>query len=84
MANRDSYFMLDIVDDNDDPALHVTTPSSVLVIGTPEQLQERLDAFSDPIKNKVVQNTVKARRCEQDCHCALGMLRRFAVCRLCG
>lgn len=62
MANRDDYFMLDIVDDGGDPSLHVTTPSSVLVVGDANQLQERLTAFSDPIKNKVVQNTAKARR----------------------
>lgn len=62
MANRDDMFMLDVTDDGGDPALHVTTPASVLVIGDANQLQERLTAFSDPIKNKVVQNTVKARR----------------------
>ena len=62
MANRDDYFMLDITDDGGDPALHVTTPASVLVISSVEQLQERLTAFSDPIKNKVVKNTTKARR----------------------
>jgi hypothetical protein len=62
MANRDNCFMLDVVDDAESPALHVATPGSVLVISSVEQLQERLVAFSDPVKNKVVQNTTKARR----------------------
>jgi len=62
MANRDSVFMLDLVDEGDEPALHVTTPASVFVINDAEELQDRLAAFSDPIKNKVVKNTAKARR----------------------
>lgn len=61
MANRDDYFMLDIVGD-EDPALHVTTPASVFVIGDANQLQEKLDAFSDPIKNGAIKNTEKDRR----------------------
>jgi len=62
MANRDDYFMLDLVDDGGEPALHVTTPASVLVISDADVLQEKLAAFSDPVKNKVVSNTAKARR----------------------
>lgn len=62
MGNRDTYFMLDVVDDDGGPALVVTTPASVMVVSDAEQLQERLEAFSDPIKNRVVKNTVKDRR----------------------
>lgn len=62
MANRDDYFMLDLVDDDSEPALHVTTPASVLVVSDAATLQEKLEAFSDPIKNKAVKNTTKARR----------------------
>lgn len=58
MGNRDDYFMLDI----DDDGLNVTTPMSVLVIHTADELNERLEAFSDPITNKVVKNTAKERR----------------------
>jgi len=58
MANRDDYFMLDITKDG----LHVTTPSSVLMIHSADELNERLEAFSDPIKNKVVKNNPKDRR----------------------
>lgn len=58
MANRDNYFMLDIAEDG----LHVTTPMSVLMIHNANELNERLEAFSDPIKNKVVKNTPKDRR----------------------
>jgi len=58
MANRDNYFMLDITDGN----LHVTTPASVLMIHSADELNERLEAFSDPINNKVVKNTPKDRR----------------------
>jgi hypothetical protein len=61
MANRDDYFMLDLVGD-DGGGLHVITPSSVLMIHSAEELNERLEAFSDPIKNKVVKNTPKERR----------------------
>lgn len=61
MANRDSYFMLDVVED-EGGGIHVTTPSSVLMIHNAEELEERLEAFSDPIKNGVVKNTPKERR----------------------
>ena len=61
MANRDNVFMLDITDE-DGGALHVTTPASVLMIHSAEELTERLNAYSDPIKNRVVKNTPKARR----------------------
>lgn len=58
MANRSDYFMLDVLEDG----LHVTTPASVLTIHNAQELNERLEAFSDPIKNKVVKNTAKDRR----------------------
>lgn len=58
MGNRDSYFMLDAGEDG----IHVITPQSVLVIHNAQELEERLEAFSDPIKNKVVKNTTKDRR----------------------
>jgi hypothetical protein len=61
MANRDNVFMLDI-DASDGGGLHVITPSSVLMIHNADELNERLEAYADPIKNKVVQNTPKARR----------------------
>jgi hypothetical protein len=61
-AGRDRYFILDITEDNDGPTLHVVTPSSVLVVRDAEDLQQKLDAFSDPIKSGVVKNNPKARR----------------------
>lgn len=61
MGNRDNVFMLDVSSD-DGGSLHVITPSSVLMIHSVDELNERLEAFSDPIKNKVVPNTEKARR----------------------
>jgi hypothetical protein len=62
VANRDSYFMLDLVDDDGGPGIHVVTPASVLQVGDVDDLQEKLDAYSDPIKNGVVKNNTKARR----------------------
>lgn len=62
MGNRDNYFMLDATEDADGPGIHVITPMSVLMIHDADELDERLEAFSDPVKNKVVQNTPKARR----------------------
>jgi hypothetical protein len=62
MPNRDAVFMLDILNDDGEPTLHVTTPASVFVISDPETLQQRLDEFSDPIKNKAIKNTLKDRR----------------------
>ena len=59
--NRDDYFMLDAVKDPD-PGIHVHTPASVIVIHNAAELTERLEAFSDPIRNKVVKNNAKARR----------------------
>jgi hypothetical protein len=61
MANRDNVFMLDI-DAAEGGGLHVITPASVFMIHDAQELEERLEAFSDPIKNKVVQNTPKTRR----------------------
>ena len=58
MPNRDNVFMLDIGNDG----LHVITPASVLMIHDANELTERLEAFSDPIKNKVIKNTPKDRR----------------------
>lgn len=62
MANRDDYFMLDIVDDAEGPALHVTTPASVLVVHDVDDLQQKLEAYSDPIDSGAVKNTPQARR----------------------
>ena len=62
MGNRGTCFMLDVSEGVDGPALHVLTPASVLAINSADELRERLDAYSDPIKNKVVKNTAKARR----------------------
>lgn len=58
MPNRDSVFMLDVADDG----LHVTTPASVLSIHSADELRQKLDAYSDPIKNKAIKNTAKDRR----------------------
>lgn len=60
--NSGDYFMLDVIDDENDPGIRVTTPASVLVIHEVNELNERLEAFSDPIKNRVVKNNPKARR----------------------
>lgn len=61
MGNREDHFMLDIVEE-EGGGIHVTTPSSVLMIHNADELSERLQAFSDPIKNKVIKNTAKDRR----------------------
>ncbi len=61
MGNRDSYFMLDIGEGVED-GLHVATPMTVLMIHNADELNERLEAYRDPIKNGIVKNTAKARR----------------------
>lgn len=49
-------------DDGDEPSLHVLTPSSVLVVPGKDDLELKLDAFSDPVANGVVRNTPRDRR----------------------
>ena len=55
-------FILEIDDGDDGPSLHVLTPSSVLVVLGKDDLESKLDAFSDPIQNKVVRNVPRDRR----------------------
>jgi hypothetical protein len=55
-------FILEIDDDGGDPVLHALTPASVLVVLGADDLREKLDAFSDPIRNGVVRNTPRGRR----------------------
>ena len=55
-------FILEIDEDEDGPSLHVLTPASVLVVLGKEDLESKLDAFSDPIQNKVVRNAPRDRR----------------------
>lgn len=56
-------FILEIDEvDGDDAALHVLTPSSVLIVLGRDDLERKLVAFSDPIKNGVVRNSPLDRR----------------------
>jgi hypothetical protein len=55
-------FILEIDDAEDGPSLHVLTPTSVLVVLDEEDLDKKLDAFSDPIQNGVVRNSPRGRR----------------------
>lgn len=55
-------FILEVDDGDEGPSIHALTPSSVLVVHGTDQLNEMLEAFSDPVKNGAVQNTAKARR----------------------
>jgi len=55
-------FILEVDDGEDGPSLHALTPASVLVVLGPEDLQEKLEAFSDPIRNGVVRNSPRHRR----------------------
>lgn len=55
-------FILEIDDDGGEPSLHVLTPASVLVVLGKEDLERKLDAFSDPIANGVVRNRPRDRR----------------------
>lgn len=56
-------FILEVDDDGDgEPSLHALTPSSVLVVLGRRDLEKKLHAFSDPIKNGVVRNVPKDRR----------------------
>lgn len=55
-------FILEIDDDAAGSSLHALTPTSVLVVLDVEDLEEKLDAFSDPVKNGVVRNTPQGRR----------------------
>lgn len=50
--------MLDV----DDDGLHVVTPASVMSIHDADELRQKLDAYSDPIKNKAIKNTTEDRR----------------------
>jgi hypothetical protein len=55
-------FILEIDEGDEGPTIHALTPASVLVIHGADELNGKLEAFRDPVKNKVVQNTTKARR----------------------
>jgi hypothetical protein len=56
-------FILEIDDgDGAGPSLRVLTPASVLVVLGKDDLEEKLDAFSDPIRNGVVRNAPRDRR----------------------
>lgn len=56
-------FILEIdEDDEDGPSLHVLTPASVLVVLGKGDLEKKLNAFSDPIRNGVVRNSPRDRR----------------------
>lgn len=56
-------FILEIdEEDEDGPSLHVLTPASVLVVLGKDDLDEKLNAFSDPIRNEVVRNSPAGRR----------------------
>ena len=56
------YFILDVVEDDDgEPVVHAATPSSVVLVTDADDLEEKLIAFSDPFKNRVLPNTKKAR-----------------------
>ena len=56
-------FILEIDEDGGDgPSLHALTPTAVLVVLGKADLEKKLAAFSDPIKNGVVRNSPKDRR----------------------
>lgn len=55
-------FILEIDEDGEVPTLHVLTPASVLVVVDRDDLERKLVAFSDPVRNGVVRNTQKDRR----------------------
>jgi len=48
--------------EGDVPSLHALTPASVLVVLGREDLEQKLAAFADPVRNKVVRNAPKDRR----------------------
>lgn len=55
-------FILELDDSGGAPTLHVLTPQSVLVVLGPRDLEKKLRAFADPIKNEVVVNSPAGRR----------------------
>jgi hypothetical protein len=56
------HFILDVVEDDDgEPVVHAATPSSVVMVTDADDLNEKLVAFSDPFKNRVLPNTKQAR-----------------------
>lgn len=55
-------FLLEIDDGPAGPSLHALTPASVLVVLDEDDLEEKLAAFSDPIRNGVVRNAPRDRR----------------------
>lgn len=55
-------FILEIDEGEDGPSLHALTPASVLVVLGRKDLDRKLVAFSDPVKNGVVRNTPRDRR----------------------
>jgi hypothetical protein len=57
------HFILDIVEDDDGvPVVHAATPASVVMVTDADDLNEKLVAFSDPFKNRVLPNTKESRR----------------------
>lgn len=55
-------FILEIDDVDDGTSLHVLIPSSVIVVLGKDDLEGKLEAFADPIRNGVVRNVALDRR----------------------
>lgn len=55
-------FILEIDEVDGEPSLHALTPDAVLVVLGPDDLKEKLEAFSDPVRNGVVRNAPRDRR----------------------
>lgn len=61
MPSNDSFFLLDVEDDDNGPVIHALTPSSVMVVNDADDLQAKLDQFSD-LSGAAVPKTKAGRR----------------------
>lgn len=55
-------FILEIDEGDDGPSIRALTPASVLVVLGRADLEDKLEAFADPVRNKVVRNSPQGRR----------------------
>lgn len=61
-SGDDSYFILEVSDEDGVPTISAYTPPQVLVVQDADDLQQKLDKYADPFNGHALPNTRDDRR----------------------